>query len=473
MNLQEEVEEWYQEHEEYEVLIASKVLDEIHIRDVVEQDEILRLLSLLFLLIYLYRFTHSAFLAVSFFLTIILAADSLLSVLQDHYRYSFHINVLLLGLQTIMGVIDVFVFMESWRLSKRICPPVSKLEAQANQINRMDFTLIYYGSKTTEIVFSQVVVFGLLAMTEDLGPYKSLTIYAEMLLVFIRLTILLVLPPAMIIYEGQILPLLPKCFKKKYVQPIRQSPLPPPIEEEEHNCQETIDEYFQRFFQYLAQSPNGKIIRYIVIIGAFVWTLVCIIAAFELNNAAESDLQFQNQFIPKDSWEMRANKYNKMHFNQIEDNAEIDIVFGVTGFEFEERHEELWQIWWPEEIGRVKLDKKFNMTSIESQRYLLNLCNLLSNKHALVYKNNTACWIQDFQKFVTNVQNGIFPVQNSQMFLNLIDEWVNKTEEGKEHWKDGRIFKMDGQIVGCRITVITDVKQHDVSRIKKPAYERW
>lgn len=57
--------------------------------------------------------------------------------------------------------------------------------------------------------------------------------------------------------------------------------------------------------------------------------------------------------------------------------------------------------------------------------------------------------------------------------MTLLDNWVNMTDKGNKHWKDGRIFIMEGHIVGSFISVITDVKHYDPSNIKKPAFERW
>jgi len=130
------------------VLISSEILDQIHSEHYRDWDNFLDWLSSIFLIIFLWYFTHSFILAICMITMIGLTASVVVGILNNIYQHDFHIHVLLLSLQTIMGVIDAFVIIEAWRRSKRICPPVSSMEWYTNKINRMYYTIDYYWSKS-------------------------------------------------------------------------------------------------------------------------------------------------------------------------------------------------------------------------------------------------------------------------------------------------------------------------------------
>lgn len=152
-------EEW--RNEEFEILIASDLLDEVAEDEVKDNDENLRLMAIIVTLIYLYKYTESVFLAVAICLAATFSFNpcTLLYVGSAQIRFSYHTNVLIHFVVTIFTAVDTFLIIDTWRQSEQILPAVGPVERKANKVNRMYFLLTYSWSAIFQIQTIPILVY--------------------------------------------------------------------------------------------------------------------------------------------------------------------------------------------------------------------------------------------------------------------------------------------------------------------------
>ena len=57
-------------------------------------------------------------------------------------------------------------------------------------------------------------------------------------------------------------------------------------------------------------------------------------------------------------------------------------------------------LWDPEELGELIWNDEFDITPVENQQALLDLCDELTDDHALVKEDDVNCWIRDMDVYV-------------------------------------------------------------------------
>lgn len=56
-------------------------------------------------------------------------------------------------------------------------------------------------------------------------------------------------------------------------------------------------------------------------------------------------------------------------------------------------------LWDPEELGTVEFDESFDLSPVEAQQSILDLCQKLRNQ-TFVASSQVTCWIEDFDSYI-------------------------------------------------------------------------
>jgi len=105
----------------------------------------------------------------------------------------------------------------------------------------------------------------------------------------------------------------------------------------------------------------------------------------------------------------------------------IDIYWGVKGIDRTGESQ-----WDPLFIGAPIFDKAFDVTTVEAQKWFIELCDEL-NKQSFVTYDTVKCWMKDFEKYVEDDLEERFPVRSKKDFMRYINKWIDDEDAFLEH----------------------------------------
>ena len=82
-------------------------------------------------------------------------------------------------------------------------------------------------------------------------------------------------------------------------------------------------------------------------------------------------------------------------------------------------------MWKSEEIGSAILDPDFDVSSVDAQQSLLDLCADLRNKEFVLNKE-VECWIEGFKVYAEGL-NYFFPIQEPGTFKTVLNKWATES----------------------------------------------
>ena len=114
---------------------------------------------------------------------------------------------------------------------------------------------------------------------------------------------------------------------------------------------------------------------------------------------------------------------------------------------------------------------------MENQQALLDLCEELSDDHALVRDDDVKCWIRDMDVFVREDSAGDkeLPLANKMEFFMYLRKFVYESEKGREYLRSQQLgFDMNtGNLVLMSIQAQTFGDIRDSRIDKLPLYNAW
>ena len=112
-------------------------------------------------------------------------------------------------------------------------------------------------------------------------------------------------------------------------------------------------------------------------------------------------------------------------------------------------------LWDPNELGELVWDDEFDISPVDNQQSLMDLCAELSDDHALVKDDDVKCWINDMDLFVREDSNGEreLPLENQMEFYMYLKQFAFQTVEGQEYVRSQQLGfdKKSGKLIMMKI----------------------
>lgn len=151
----------------------------------------------------------------------------------------------------------------------------------------------------------------------------------------------------------------------------------------------------------------------------------------------------EKQFVPSHQLAMGAFCLNDRFFRGDAALFNIDIYFGVKDVNL--TNSTAWDR--AQVIGTPIFDETFDgLRSVESQNFLLSVCQSLQNQDFVSKDDPVTCWILKYRNWLESM--GHAPDQ----FIEKLGDWVSSTPEGKDAVYNNEIGFEDGEIVYTKIS---------------------
>ena len=81
--------------------------------------------------------------------------------------------------------------------------------------------------------------------------------------------------------------------------------------------------------------------------------------------------------------------------------------------------------WDPVFIGAPVWDKQLDPTTINSQNFMIRLCNELDKQDYISF-DSMECWMQDFKKYVEVELERTWPITSNKGFMTYLYRWIGQ-----------------------------------------------
>lgn len=116
---------------------------------------------------------------------------------------------------------------------------------------------------------------------------------------------------------------------------------------------------------------------------------------------------------------------------EIEESNHVEVALNWGLKEINRKGENPWN---PNFIGAVVFDEDFNLPKAESQKYLLEMCEVVRSKDFVSLNEPQPeeifwCWPQSFKEYA--VSKGLnYPIENEDTFRSTMQTWLIEEEMG-------------------------------------------
>jgi hypothetical protein len=148
----------------------------------------------------------------------------------------------------------------------------------------------------------------------------------------------------------------------------------------------------------------------------------------------------------------------------------IDIYWGVKGIDRTGESQ-----WDPLFIGAPIFDNAFDVTTVEAQKWFIELCDEL-NKQSFVTYDTVKCWMKDFEKYVEDDLEERFPVRSKKDFMRYINKWIDDEDAylGAYYSKTKFFGISDDEIIFTKINAKSTLgKGSSSGEEKEVEYKKW
>mmetsp|Transcript_4511 Transcript_4511/g.7685 ORF Transcript_4511/g.7685 Transcript_4511/m.7685 type:complete len:401 (+) Transcript_4511:884-2086(+) len=332
-----------------------------------EEDTQWAVFSVLFVYIYLAIHLKSMVLALHGVLLIIFSFAMSAIINQGIFRNTFNSTLHSLVIFIVLGIAadDIFVFVDGWSQSKSISLINDDRRKRLAYSFRRAARATLTTSSTTSVAF-------LANAFSPIMPIASFGIYAGIIISVNYLLIILLFPPMVIWYEDHLLGKWCLCGEKK-----EETTQITDLTTSQKRQTGTVEAFFEFKWNDFVFAQ-----RYLIVGLFFVWTVVAVYFAVQLSPTTK-----QEQFLPDDHpievvQEISNTKFSTGGLFELS----VTAYWGVSGIDKSEVSR-----WDATYIGEAIMDPDFDLSPVEAQQSLLDLCADLVEQD-FVLDRAVTCW---------------------------------------------------------------------------------
>lgn len=376
-------------------------------------DILLVVASIVFIGVYLYFQFKSLFLVAIGLCEVLIAYPISMFIYQYVFQYR-HIGVLhILALYIILGVgVDnLFVYYDCWKLSK-----FAKGDVNLSYANRVHY--VWHKSSKAMLVttLTTFVAFAATAVTpfvsiQTFGIFCALTIIIQYLLV------ITVWPAAVVIYDmnwGH----YSRCGCWPCCNENKLSDIELQTNDEPKETKEAKPRLEQLFSNHIAPFVTQKYVKIAILALSFAYVIVCAAFASQIE-PEETQSQFFRKGHPlRDAFDAQQEFATKTD----EFTIEVNVVWGVKGVDTSKGDPEN-----EEKLGAVIWDDTFDVTVAGAQQAISTVCSTaLTRIETLGVRPNTQakCVIDTFYEWLDQDKN-ITTIIEGQTFFTYFSEFMD------------------------------------------------
>ena len=428
-------------------------LNNIEFNRVVNGDMIMTLCAIVFVFIWIRVHTGSFFLSSMSMLQIILSMPMAFLI----YRFVFGINYftqlhgcaifLALGI----GADDIFVFTDGWKQSKYI-------NALETKLDRLQFTFSRTKVAVFNTSFTTTVAFLATAISPAM-PISSFGIYAALTIICNYLFVLIFTPALILIYTTYI---LKWCSCKTEVNQSGQA--------NEENLGFVHKFFSQVYFNFINYKVKGiKVTSLTIITTLLGYAIFSIYYAVQLSPPVEQERWFTGGHMFNGFVDSMTNDFKT---NNINEYSEVTIAWGIKGIDRSN-----FVRWEPNDFrGVIELKESLDVSSQVARTHLKRACDLVDSwqcheegcsgfKGRLAIPNNTVCYIRDFERMGSHLDNATQYLADLKLFRSN-----TRPNLGFKTWKN-YIGSINQDIRYVTISFRSTLKSLQPLKIKEPVYQ--
>ena len=302
---------------------------------------------------------------------------------------------------------------------------------------------------TTSVAVAATLIANLVS---DIVPIRAFGVYAAIFVLVNCLVVSLFFMPMLTFYEANARYM--KCLEEP--KRLGQRPVSPAANlsfdvSREYEGERAVDEFFKTSFY-----RGVKWCRWPIVIIFLAWGGLVGYVSKDLEIESSEQSYFPNGF-----WIKQLHNWNRYDFTV--GNAKginVDLFWGVrdlitTDVDF----------WEMDDLGELIFDEQFDLSSVEAQQSILDICaDLRLQNFVFADPNSVDCWLEDF------LPDGV-PIESD--FDDLLWNWVQTDPKGQKMLVSGRVGFVNERIRYFVIKVLSTALPDSPQPLMEPVYEDW
>ena len=302
---------------------------------------------------------------------------------------------------------------------------------------------------TTSVAVAATLIANLVS---DIVPIRAFGVYAAIFVLVNCLVVSLFFMPMLTFYEANARYM--KCLEEP--KRLGQRPVSPAANlsfdvSREYEGERAVDEFFKTSFY-----RGIKWCRWPIVIIFLAWGGLVGYVSKDLEIESSKQSYFPNGF-----WIKRLHNWNRYDFTV--GNAKginVDLFWGVrdlitTDVDF----------WEMDDLGELIFDEQFDLSSVEAQQSILDICaDLRLQNFVFADPNSVDCWLEDF------LPDGV-PIESD--FDDLLWNWVQTDPKGQKMLVSSQVGFVNERIRYFVIKVLSTALPDSPQPLMEPVYEDW
>lgn len=346
-----------------------------------------------------------------------------------------------------------YIFIDAWRQSTIVDPAIIPVDDKKKRM-AYAFRRVFRATSVSSLTTAAAMVPNVFSL---IMPLKSFGIFATIIVIVVYLEILLVLPPAVLVYEQrmeQLVPMMKKVMQKLKEKVLKQNregmlqELPRP----EVKSELLIQDFFE---QHFTQAVYKLRLLILVLFGlafgiCMGWTAQ--LGRLTVNEALVNE--DHPELYPFKIFEQRLIKEHEV------DYIDVHFVFGVNSIDTSHPNPSE-KVWDSDYRGQLIWDINFDVASVNSQKYLFDLCHYFFNFYMTSYEK-VSCWMFPFARYVK--QRGLeFPMKDRNEYHKVLEEW-SETDEGQVYFHERKeVYLVDSKVKFFKIVAKSNLTYYNAT----------
>ncbi len=399
---------------------------------VVQTDMFFSMFSIMFVFIWIFVHTGSAFMASMGMLQIVtsLPIGNFIYKVFFGIPYFDTLHTLVIFLVLGVGADDVFVLVDGWKQTAETV--LRKSGEDDTSLLHRRLTIAY--ARTAQAVFNTSFTTAMAFVATAISPIMPIStfgIYAALCIVLNYIMVVTITPTAILVYEVHVSKWYNccLCFGSCRPKPIEASK----EDSVELNRSGAVEVFFDKIYIPMLTGGTGKVAAMILIVACVSYSAFSAVQAFKLEPPTEQEKWFPDNHMFTGVLDDNGNLF----IGGVDDQyVKMNFAFGISGVNRDKNPSgEKFNIYIPgENRGTVVFNNNFDLTNPSTQQDIMDACEAIRthtcnaeacNFGMLARSGGVTCFMDEFDTWLTDKSVDRTSLTSSEFKAELLDFRTN------------------------------------------------